>query len=323
MRQEIAHDLLGASEAAAAIGLSPFKAPIALWLEKTGQSPSFEGNTATVWGADIEPALRQWYAREFDCAVWVPPASIISAEHPWLRATPDGMVLVDVEDLGPDPASWSRGLELKNAGWRQAHRWGEPGSDEVPVEYLVQCQQGIHVTGVDAWHLVASIGGAPPSVYEVRRDEELIGMIVEGTRAFMRHVADGTPPPIDGTDAWADYVRAKYPWSSDDYVKAGPADELLVTEWKAVSAELARLERAEAELKNRIAAAIGTASGMETSLGKITYRPRRGGPDYKAAFEGLAKDAELSDQERADLLAIHQRRDSRPLVRPRAWSTDR
>lgn len=320
-RQVIAHELLGASEAAAALGLHPFKAPLTLWLEKTGQVPRFEGNEASAWGLDVEPALREWYVREFDCAVWVPPVSLVSAEHPWMRGTPDGLVLVDATAQGDDPANWSRGFEGKNTGWRQAHRWGDSGTDEVPTEHLIQAQQNMEVTKLDVWHLVASIGGASPVLYQIQRDEELIGMIVEGGRAFMRHVADGTPPPIDGTEAWADYVRVKYPWSSDDYIPARPEDELLVTAWKAATAQLAHLERYESELKNRIAVVIGSASGMETSLGKITYRPRRGGPDYKAAFEGLAKDAELSDQERADLLATHQRRDSRPIVRPRAWST--
>lgn len=326
-RQEIAHHLLGASEAAAALGLHPFKAPLTLWLEKTGQLPRFEGNEHTTWGNDVEPALREWFCREFNATIWVPPASLISAEHPWMRATPDGIVLADpvlsgTEIVEPSyPLHWRSGFEAKNAGWRSAHRWGEPGTDEVPVEYLIQCQQGLCVTGVDSWHLVASIGGTPPAVYEIARDDELIGMIVEGGAAFMRHVEDGTPPPIDGTDAWAGYVREKYPWASDDYVKAGPGEELLVTEWKAVTAELDRLERAESELKNRIASAIGPASGMETSLGRVHFKPRKGGPDYKAALEALAAADGLTRDDLATLLSDNQRRESRPLVRPRGWAS--
>lgn len=320
MKQELAHHLLGASEIAAALAVHPFKSRMALWLEKTGQVPAFNGNDRTVWGLDVEVALRAWYAREFEVAIWVPPASLISAEHPFLRSTPDGLALVDSECQPDDPSNWSSGFEAKNTDHRQAHRWGEPGTDEVPSEHLWQAQQNMLVTGLARWHVVASIGGAPPAVYEVARDEEMIGAIVDGGAEFMRLVRDRVPPAIDGSDDWASYIRERYPWSSDDYIQARAEDDLLACEWREVALQLSDLEKREAELKNRLAVVIGSASGIETSVGKITYRPRRGGPDYKSAFEGLAKDAELSDQERGEMLATHQRRSSRPLLRPRAWS---
>lgn len=322
-RQVIAHELLGASEISAALGMNPYKAPLTLWLEKTGQLPRFDGNEATTWGLDVEPALRAWFVREYHVPVWVPPESLVSAEHPWMRGTPDGLVLRDAYAAPGDPANWVSGFEAKNTNWRAAHRWGEPGTDEVPTEHLLQAQQNMLVCGLDSWHLVASIGGAAPVVYEITRDEEIAAMIVEGGRAFMGHVEAGTPPPIDGSDAWAEYVRTKYPWTEDSLIRARPEDEVLVAEWKAAAAEMARLERVEAELKNQLAVVIGSAAGMESSLGRIHYKPRRGGPNYKGAFDELAAAAGLSGDSRTAHLEAHQRQDSRPLVKPRAWSNDR
>ncbi len=320
MSQAIAHELLGASEIAAALGLSQWRSPLEVWLEKTGQAPAFEGNRCTAWGTDLEPALRTWYAREYQVAIWIPPESLTSAEHPFLRATPDGLVLADDQLAPDDPSNWSQGFEAKSVGWRMAHEWGEPGSDEVPTPFLLQAQQNMLVAGVDAWHLVASIGGAPPVVYAIERDDELIAMIIDGGRRFMACVANRVPPAIDGSEAWSRYIAERHPWSTEEYVRARPEDEVLVSRWREVAAQLAELERVEAELKNQIAAAIGEASGMVSSLGRISYRPRRGGPNHAAAFAALADEVGIAEERRAELLAQHQRRDSRPVMAPRSWS---
>ena len=37
---------IGGSDAASVVGLNPFSSPYALWAEKTGKTPPFEGNLA-------------------------------------------------------------------------------------------------------------------------------------------------------------------------------------------------------------------------------------------------------------------------------------
>ena len=56
---------IGSSDAAVAIGLSPYKCPLSLWLEKTGRKEpdDLSQKEAVLWGIELEPVLAQVYAK--------------------------------------------------------------------------------------------------------------------------------------------------------------------------------------------------------------------------------------------------------------------
>jgi putative phage-type endonuclease len=54
---------IGGSDAAAALGLSPWKTPLSLYLEKTGDARPFRDNESMLWGRVLEPAIRAEYTR--------------------------------------------------------------------------------------------------------------------------------------------------------------------------------------------------------------------------------------------------------------------
>ena len=51
---------IGSSDAAVAIGLSPYKSPLSLWLEKTQRKApdDLSQKEAVVWGTVLEPSFR-------------------------------------------------------------------------------------------------------------------------------------------------------------------------------------------------------------------------------------------------------------------------
>lgn len=55
---------IGSSDAAVAIGLSPYKAPLTLWLEKTHRKlpDGLSDKEAVIWGTALEPVLARAYA---------------------------------------------------------------------------------------------------------------------------------------------------------------------------------------------------------------------------------------------------------------------
>ena len=57
---------LGASEVCAALGLHPYRSPLALWEEKCGEREPFAGNDFTEWGLLVEGPLLKWYERRLD-----------------------------------------------------------------------------------------------------------------------------------------------------------------------------------------------------------------------------------------------------------------
>ena len=66
------------------------------------------------------------------------------------------------------------------------------------------------VTGYAGAYIAVLIGGNTFKWKFVERDEELISMLIELETAFWNHVQDGTPPPLDGSDASAKFLAERF-----------------------------------------------------------------------------------------------------------------
>ena len=183
---------IGGSEAAAVLGLSPWKTPYQVYCDKLGLSGEQETSPAMEWGTRLEPVVRQKYADETGRTVRFPVGDeyghMQSEEHPFMLATLDG-----ITDDG-------RGLEIKTS--RSGAEWGDEGTDEVPTHYVIQCQHNMVVSGLDVFDIPLLIGGSDFRIYEVPADEELQALIIEREAAFWKMVEAKTPPaPVNFSDA--------------------------------------------------------------------------------------------------------------------------
>lgn len=325
--QELSREGIGASEIAAALGMSPYQTPLELWLKKIGEAPESEDSEAGLWGLTVEPALRRWYERRAGMPIWHPPRSMFHPEVPWMRSTPDGIAM-----NGPVPATgderpprelWDHGFEAKNTNWRHAHRWGEPGTDDVPFEHILQCHQGMAVCGLASWRVVAAVGGMPPAVYVLQRDDDLIDRMLAGGAAFWQHVVDRTPPPVDASAAWGEYAARRYPFAVDQSVVATAEQEAKAARLREVRLRQDEDKELRGLLENELKVAIGDHSGLATTMGTITWRPSKpvSAVDYEAAFFDLATAANLTESARLAIEESHksEHKAARPFVVPRAW----
>lgn len=129
---------IGASEAAACLGLNKYRSPLDVWLDKTGRSEpdvdKFGPGTPAYWGNLIEQAIADTYAAKHNVKLRK-STTLVHKEHPFILATPDREV-VGRQML----------LECKaSSPWRRD--WGDEGTDDVPIEYIVQCHQQMAVRG--------------------------------------------------------------------------------------------------------------------------------------------------------------------------------
>lgn len=168
---------IGASEAAAALGLSPWKTPYQLWREKMGMDESEPENEAMYWGSVLEGVILQRYMKDHDISAMVTQESFSHPEFSWMTCTLDGSL-------------FGRVIEAKTA--RSAEGWGEPGSADVPQPYLIQTQYQMLVTGYPVADVPVLIGGSDYREYTVPEDKELQELILDGTSRF-----------------WNDYVLTK------------------------------------------------------------------------------------------------------------------
>jgi putative phage-type endonuclease len=177
---------MGGSDAAAAVGLCPYRSPVDLWLLKTGRaSDDLSGNEAVQWGNLLEPVIRDHYEMETGYAVTA--GEFI--KHPsiaWMCANVDGFAKPTNQP--------KRVLEIKTAGSRSSHLWGDSGTDSVPQNYVVQVMHYMIVTGLELADIAVLVGGQRFRIYTVPRDEALCEWLVERESAFWECVKNDTPP---------------------------------------------------------------------------------------------------------------------------------
>lgn len=236
-QQAVRSQGLGGSDAAPALGLSPWKSALELYLEKRGEleQADISEKAPIRWGNLLEPLVRQeWLRATGRTHIVVPEQTFSHPDHPWMLANLDGMVPGD------------RILEVKTA--RSGEGWGEPGTDQIPEHYVTQVQHYLAVTGFELADVAVLIGGSDFRVYTLEADRELQELIIDGERQFWQRVEAGTPPEPDLTDRPLEIVRRLFPGSNGRKVFA---DEQL-HRWKAIYDEAV-------ELRDRYSSAADTA----------------------------------------------------------------
>jgi len=196
---------IGASESAAACGVSRYDQPLSLYLQKRGEMvKEFDEQTQTRLrlGLMMEPVILTEYQARMQCQVTPGQPVYYSLEWPWmsatpdaLAATPDALAIDDIDGISP----WI--VECKNSGDRMHDRsggdesmFGVDGTDQVPIEYVFQAQHQMAVLGLSRVDFPVMFGGNRLNIYRVNRDEDLISAIVESTRVLAEQIITGTPP---------------------------------------------------------------------------------------------------------------------------------
>jgi len=263
---------IGGSDAAAVLGISKWRTPLSVWLDKTGQADAVEENDSMRWGTLLEPVIRQEYAQRTGREI-VMPGLIRHPQREWMLATPDGV------------SRDNRVVEIKTA--RSADGWGEPGSDQVPEDYLIQVQHYMAVTALPVADIAVLIGGSDFRIYTVESDAELQEMLVAAEDAFWRTVVERTPPaPISYADAMAMYgKRAR----KDSPVVATEEVLTALDELKTIRAAIKTAEVEEENRKAVIIKAMGENDTLLDAAGKVLVTWRMSAPPMRLDGKALAK----------------------------------
>lgn len=190
---------IGGSDASVVCGISRYKSPVELWLDKTGQLPYQETGEAAYWGTQLEALVRVEFTKRTGIEVEHKGVLLQSEEYPFMLANLDGTC------EHPDYGTCI--FEAKTASAYKAGEW----DDAIPDEYQLQIQHYMAVTGYKAAYIAVLIGGNTFRWKLVERDEELISMLVELETNFWNHVQMNTPPAMDGSAASAKFLSERFP----------------------------------------------------------------------------------------------------------------
>lgn len=177
---------IGSSDCAAAIGISPYKTRIELWLEKTDQAQpeNLDEVERIQWGNHLEPIIAQVYAQREGVKVQRVNQTQVHPDMPFMLSHIDRRIV-----------GQRKILECKNAGeYFGSKGFGEEFTDEVPDLYLVQVMHQLIVNRVDLGDLAALVGGNRLKIYRIGLDDELAELIVSKCRYFWNCVETRTPP---------------------------------------------------------------------------------------------------------------------------------
>jgi putative phage-type endonuclease len=258
---------IGSSDAAAAVGLNPYKSQLELWMDKTGRDdnlPKTDPNDETspaYWGTLLEHIVAAHYTKRTGHRVRRINAVLQHPKEAWMLAN------IDREVMGaPDVQI----LECKTAGFQGSFLWREG----VPEYIQLQVMHQLAVTGKPCADVAVLICGQDLQIHRIQRDEALIAKLIELERAFWHYVETDTAPPADGSDSADVALRCLYPkdsgqtldLSGDLQMSAVFSDLLAIREVLSTNVLL------EAQLKQRIQQRMGEASKVVFDTGAVTFK---------------------------------------------------
>lgn len=276
--------LLGASEVASVLGLSPWVPAIETWARKTTKVEEAEDEISEPMelGLELEPFLLGALRSRSGCPVERSGVLLRSKLYPHLGATQDGAVTALAgTPLGrsvPVCVGQVGTVEVKTAGGGFAEQWetqdGYRGVALVPAWYLPQVDCQLAVTGAPFAVFGALLGGRGFRFRwtVVLRDEARIAELAERTAAWWEaHVVRDVPPEPDGSEAAADLLARLYP-DQGGIITLGEESARDVAIVQEAKRQIDELEAQRSRAKQRLALAIGTASAGELPDGRrVTY----------------------------------------------------
>lgn len=311
---------VGGSDVASVLGISRYGGPLVPYL-RIVDGVEKDDNESMKRGRHLEHAILSQYAQETGFNLW--REASVSGLPAHERASLDAVAR-------PEATLW-RAVEAKTASWRVMGDWGEPGTDEIPREYLVQVQwylgalrQDPRALAVDDVADVPALVGGEFGIWQVRFDAEVYEAIREGVKRFwMDHVLPRKPPAPNGATAEGEFIRKRYPQHTAnalDWSTLPEEQRHLLVEYRDRRSALAYAEREAEVTAARVKMLLGEHEGV-TGLpdgARLDWKQNRPSTvtDWEKVVEHLKTKAGLDAAWIEDIVKQHttQREGARPLV---------
>lgn len=251
---EARRTFIGASDAPAVLGISPWATPLDVWADKLNIGQRFEGNLSTNMGHALEELIaREWQRANPLHTIEDPKVTVRHPDHPHIAASVDRRferIHVPDDEWRADPDGMWGLLECKYVGPTTAHQW----RNGVPVYVQAQCQVQMAVTGAKRVHVAALIVDYGPQFFTatIERDDAVIDEIIGRLNQFWaEHIEAGARPDTDGMNP--DQVRRRLEQMYQPPEDANPVR--LPHELATLVADIKRTKALKRDLEKQIAVA--------------------------------------------------------------------
>ncbi len=303
---------IGASEAAAALGLSRWESRYGLWARKCGLTPPVEPSLPMLLGTFLEPFIADLYTAQTGESVRRVNRLLRSKEHPFLLASLDRR------------RADGRVVEMKWSA--RADGYGEPGTDEVPDEVLCQVVQQMAVTGAPVADVALLRGGNRLDVYTVARDPVAESVLIEMVADLWGHVESRTEPAMDGpVDAELAALSGRFPRDDGSEIEADEDTAEAVRALLDVRDAIATHEANGKALRVVIEDAMREATALVVpGIGRVTWKAPKDSlvTDWAKAAQHLRTSVNLTTWETARDLHTETKQGTRRFLPSREGGTD-
>lgn len=263
---------IGASEVAALFGFARFgKTAVSVWASKQpGHQPEPE-QEHQLMGHWLEPACLKLLAHREGIRADAAPGRYLCAAAPWLFASPDGIT--------PDAV-----VECKTA--RDYTEWGESGTDNIPTDYMIQCQTQMLCTGRQLCWLVVFFSLFDQRIYRIEAHAAMQARIIEHTGKVWSDWQSGIRPEPQNSDD----CRRLWPFLTDETINLDTTHDAghpvlqavwaldgLASDQAAIKAEKAAIRDRENEVKQQ-------AEALKTAIAKTMGNARTLNIDGQPAY---------------------------------------
>ncbi len=294
--QDFTHDrskYLGGSDIGAILGLSKYRTPLDVWLEKTGKSNNETNNLPIRFGTFAEEFVASEYVQATGYQVAHQLEPIIHEMHPFLQGHIDRFAFANGALANTKP---SHLLECKTANPFARSDWGDVGSDEVPMSYLAQCHWYLALTQLDRCDLAVLFGNSEFRIYQIDRDLELESTLIEKAVHFWQHHVMTDVPP--NPQSLSDYQHLFHTEVAGKTIAASTQDVELITQFHVLTKELGDKEQVLSQIKEQIMAHMGDAE-------KLCYQDQVLAT-WKKPKASMRFDSKRFELEHPDLFPIYQ-----------------
>jgi len=315
---------LGGSDIGAILGFSKYRTALDVWLEKTGRIVNKVDNLPVRFGSFAESFVASEYATQTGYDLVHSEEGVSHPTYPFMVGHIDRFVFnsslgspVDSEDLFNSDGSCAAThlLECKTASPFNQSDWGDLGTDEVPMSYLVQCLWYLAITNLERCDVAVLFGNSDFRIYEVYRDKELEDLIISKAAAFWNdYVQADTPPPAQ---CETDYQILFKKEVSGKAIEADPAICELTTKLQLLNSEIKSKELEISQIKQSIMGQMGEAE-LLTYQGQVLAT-------WKSPKQSYRLDSKRLEIEHPELIPQYQVpiQNSRRLVIKELMNTSR
>lgn len=254
---------IGGSEAAAIVGLNPWKSAFQLWLEKTGQveAEDLSDNEFIYWGNVLEQVVADRFCELTEKKVQR-RGMLQDEEYPYMLASVDRLVVGE-----------NAGLECKTTNAFNNKVWD---GDELPDSYYIQCQWYMMVTGCEKWYIAVLIGGNKFVWKEVFRNEADIKALRKAAIDFWQMVETNTMPPVDGSKDCSSALGGIYQGQPGLTIDLPVAAKDCIGRIREIKEAIDELEEQKKLSENELKAMLGDAEIGVIGEDKVTWKSQSG-----------------------------------------------